>query len=150
MSGDKWWGGGGGRVRGLPRACGRTDRAAAALVNDLDSRGLLDSTVVHWGGEMGRLPVVQNEKNIGRDHNTYGFSMWVAGGGFKRGLAYGRTDDFGHKAVENIVTHVDYHATLMHLFGLDANKLAYVHSGREQTLLDNQPHSIVHDLLEPV
>jgi hypothetical protein len=147
---NQFWDHHAGIVKTLPGACKMTDQPAAALVKDLDSRGLLDTTVVHWGGEMGRLPVIQNEKNIGRDHNTYGFSMWVAGGGFRRGLAYGRTDDFGHKAVENIVTHVDYHATLLHLFGLDGNTLVYRHSGREQTLLDNQPHKIVHDILESV
>jgi len=75
---------------------------------------------------MGRLPVIQNEKNIGRDHNTHGFSMWLAGGGFKGGLAYGATDEFGHKAVENIVNHFDYHATLLHLFGLDPQKLTFL------------------------
>ena len=72
---------------------------------------------------MGRLPVIQNEKNIGRDHNTYGFSMWLAGGGFKAGHVHGATDEFGHKAVEDVVTHSDYHATLLHLFGLDHKTL---------------------------
>ena len=76
-------------------------------------------TLVHWGGEMGRLPVIQNEKNIGRDHNTYGFSMWLAGGGMQGGTIHGETDEFGHKAVTDTVTHHDYHATLLHLFGLE-------------------------------
>ena len=74
-------------------------------MKDLQHRGLLDSTVVYWGGEMGRLPVIQNERNIGRDHNTYGFSSWFAGGGFKGGYVHGATDELGHKAVEGVVTH---------------------------------------------
>ena len=96
---------------------------------------------------MGRLPVIQNEKNVGRDHNTYGFTMWLAGGGIRNGLVYGETDDFGHKAVANIVNHYDYHATLLHLFGLDAERLNYPRPGSVGTLLDGQPGHIVTDLL---
>ena len=134
----------------LPESTTKIDQPAAALVKDLKQRGLLDSTVVHWGGEMGRLPVIQNDtgvKNFGRDHNTYGFSMWVAGGGFKAGGTYGETDEFGHRAVENIVNHFDYHATLLHLFGLLPEKLTYKQNGREQTLLDGQPGKVVPGLL---
>lgn len=136
--------------KGLPAACVKVDQPSAALVSDLKARGLLDSTVVHWGGEMGRLPVVQNDagpEKIGRDHNTYGFSQWVAGGGFNRGCVYGATDEWGHYAVENIVHHYDYHATLLHLFGLDPTELTYKWSNREQTLTDGQPGSIVDGLL---
>ncbi len=125
-----------------------------ALVADLKQRGLLDSTVVHWGGEMGRLPVIQNRaggkndrKKVGRDHNTYGFSMWVAGGGFKRGYVHGETDEFGHKAVNNIVNHYDYHATLLHLFGLDPNELNYKRNGIAQTLVNDPSIECVKDLL---
>jgi hypothetical protein len=117
------------------------------LVKDLHQRGLLDSTVVYWGGEMGRLPVVQNEKNIGRDHNTYGFSMWLAGGGFKRGYAHGATDELGHKAVEGVVTHCDYHATLLHLFGLDHKTLSFPRPGGSGSLVDAQPARVVEELL---
>ena len=137
----------------LPQRCVEVDKPAAALVRDLKERGLLDSTIVHWGGEMGRLPVIQfregltKRDKVGRDHNTYGFSMWVAGGGFKAGATYGATDEFGHHAVENIVNHFDYHRTLLHLFGLDAESLTYKQNGREQSLLDGQPGQIVHDLL---
>jgi len=116
----------------------------------LKMRGLLDSTVVHWGGEMGRLPVIQNDTGrdkIGRDHNTYGFSMWVAGGGFKNGLTYGETDEFGHKAVKDVVNHFDYHATLLHLFGIDGAKLMYKRNGREESLLAGQPGKVVNGLL---
>lgn len=134
----------------LPKACQKIDRPSAALVTDLKQRGLLDSTVVHWGGEMGRLPVVQNDagpEKVGRDHNTYGFTQWMAGGGFKGGCVYGQTDEFGHHAVENIVTHSDYHATLLHLFGLDPEKLTYLRNRQEVSLIDKQPAKIVHDIL---
>ena len=116
-------------------------------MSDLKQRGLLDSTVVHWGGEMGRLPVIQNEKNIGRDHNTHGFSMWVAGGGFQSGLTYGKTDEFGHKAVEDVVNHFDYHATLLHLFGLSAERLTFKRNTRDESILAGQPGQVVKDLL---
>jgi len=139
----------------LPSACRYVDKPAAALVIDLKQRGLLDSTVVHWGGEMGRLPVIQNRSgakkgeraSIGRDHNTYGFSMWVAGGGFKAGHIHGATDEFGHKAVENVVNHFDYHATLLHLFGLDHRNLTYRRNGAEQKLVDNPEARVVTGLL---
>jgi len=135
----------------LPRACKMTDRPSAALVTDLKQRGLLDSTVVHWGGEMGRLPVIQNDTGaakVGRDHNTYGFSIWMAGGGFKRGGTFGSTDEFGHHAVEDVVNHYDYHATLLHLFGLNAEQLVYERNGRKETILDGQPGQIVPGLLD--
>jgi hypothetical protein len=134
----------------LPAACRKTEQPAAALVKDLKQRGMLDSTVVHWGGEMGRLPVIQNDAGpakVGRDHNTYGFSMWLAGGGFRPGGTYGATDEFGHHAVTDIVNHFDYHATLLHLFGLDAQALTFKQNGREESLLDGQPGKIVDGLL---
>jgi len=136
----------------LPEACARTDKPAAALVKDLKQRGLLDSTIVHCGGEMGRLPVAQTGGNgtrerIGRDHNTFGFSMWLAGGGFRGGYVHGATDEFGHKAVVDRVSHHDYHATLLHLFGLDHGRLAFLAGGREQRLTSAQPCRIVEELL---
>jgi hypothetical protein len=134
----------------LPAACRKTDGPAAALVTDLKQRGLLDSTIVHWGGEMGRLPVIQNDAgpdSVGRDHNTYGFSVWLAGGGFRRGGVYGETDEFGHRAVRDVVNHYDYHATIMHLFGLDPARCAYHRNGRLETLLDGQPGEVVRGLL---
>jgi uncharacterized protein (DUF1501 family) len=108
---------------------------------------MLDSTLVHWGGEMGRLPVIQNEKNIGRDHNTHGFSMWLAGGGVKGGLTYGATDEFGHHAVENIVNHFDYHATLLHLFGLDADRVTFQRPTGPDGLVKVEEGKIVWDIL---
>jgi len=147
-TGNQTWDHHGGIEKGLPTVCKRTDKPAAALVADLKARGMLDSTLVHWGGEMGRLPVIQNEKNIGRDHNTYGFSMWLAGGGTKPGLIYGATDEFGHKAVENVVNHFDYHATLMHLFGLAPEQLAFERPTGVGSLLDGQDGKIVWDILD--
>lgn len=135
---------------GLPSACKKVDIPSAALVKDLKQRGLLDSTVVHWGGEMGRLPVIQNDTGptrVGRDHNTYGFSMWVAGGGFKAGHIHGATDELGHKAVEDVVNHFDYHATLLHLFGFDANRFSFETGKRTMSLLDNQAGRVIEELL---
>jgi hypothetical protein len=135
----------------LPRSIRAADRPAAALVKDLKRRGLLETTLVHWGGEMGRLPIVQYrgpDKKPGRDHNTDGFSMWLAGGGVRGGFAYGQTDEFGHKAVADVVHHTDYHATLLHLFGLDPEKLVYVQNGRKQTISDNQPCRVVSEILK--
>lgn len=132
----------------LPSTCKKIDQPAAALVKDLKQRGLLDSTLVHWGGEMGRLPVIQNEKNVGRDHNTYGFSTWLAGGGVREGVVFGETDDFGYQAVKDIVNHYDYHATLLHLFGLDPQKLSFIRPGGSGTLLDGQPGRIVNEILK--
>lgn len=134
----------------LPRSCRKIDQGAAALVADLKQRGLLDTTVVHWGGEMGRLPVVQNDAGpakVGRDHNTYGFSMWLAGGGFSAGKVHGETDEFGHHAIADIVHHYDYHTTLLHLFGLDAERVFYHRDGRDQSLLDSQAGVLVDGLI---
>jgi hypothetical protein len=134
----------------LPAACRKTDKPSAALVRDLKQRGLLDTTLVHWGGEMGRLPVIQNDTGpdkVGRDHNTYGFSMWLAGGGVKAGTIHGETDEWGHRAVKDVVTHSDYHATLLHLFGLDHNQLTFVKNLRPQSLVDGQEARIVTELL---
>jgi hypothetical protein len=138
---------------GLPDACLYVDKPSAALVRDLKERGLLDTTVVHWGGEMGRLPVIEKRttgktrSGVGRDHNTYGFSQWVAGGGFKGGHVHGNTDEFGHQAVENVVNHYDYHATLFHLFGLDPKKLTFKRNGQDQFLIENPEARVVHEVL---
>lgn len=137
----------------LPARCREIDRPAAALVKDLKQRGLLDSTLVHWGGEMGRLPVIQFRDGItardkvGRDHNTYGFSMWVAGGGFRKGYVHGATDDFSHHAVEKVVTHSDWLSTVLHLFGLDANQLSFRLGPRDLKLVDQADPRIVQEVL---
>ena len=100
----------------------------------LKSRGLLETTLVVWTGEFGRLPVSQNGK--GRDHNRNGFTLWLTGGAFKPGYAHGATDGIGYKAVEKRVSVPDLHATILHQLGLDHRKLLYVHNGREESLTD--------------
>lgn len=136
--------------KGLPAACQKVDRPSAALVQDLKQRGLLDSTLVHWGGEMGRLPVIQNDKgvsSVGRDHNTHGFSMWLAGGGVRGGHVHGATDEFGHRAVENVVTHHDYHATLLHLFGVPPTQLRFKQNNQERTFLEATAGKVVEGIV---
>jgi hypothetical protein len=134
---------------GLPAICKRTDQPAAALVTDLKQRGLLDTTLVHWGGEIGRLPVCEGELNAaaGRDHNGQGFTCWLAGGGVKGGMTYGATDEVGHKAAENVVTPNDFQATVLHLLGIDHERLVYHHGGRGQRLTDGRPARVVRDIL---
>jgi hypothetical protein len=133
----------------LPAICRRTDKPAAALVTDLKQRGLLDTTIVHWGGEIGRLPVSEGnlDDSAGRDHNGQGFSIWLAGGGIKGGMTFGATDEVGHRAVENVVTPNDFQATILHLFGLDHNRLVYHANGREQRLTDGRPARVVKEIL---
>lgn len=118
----------------LKSNCSRIDQPSAALVQDLKQRGLLDRTIVVWGGEFGRLPVSQGAD--GRDHNRHANSLWLAGGGFKAGYSYGKTDDFGYSAVENTVTVHDLHATLLHALGLDHERLTHPHEGRPGSLTD--------------
>jgi hypothetical protein len=117
------------------------DKPIAGLLKDLKARGLLDQTLVIWGGEFGRTPCAQMgdsgfTKSVGRDHNPYGFTMWLAGGGTKPGLVYGATDEFGYFAVENKVHMHDLHATILHLLGLDHKRLTYRYSGRDMRLTD--------------
>jgi uncharacterized protein (DUF1501 family) len=119
------------RLRDL---CAMTDQPSAALVLDLKRRGLLDSTIVMWTGEFGRLPVSQGTD--GRDHNRHAFSLWLAGGGFKRGHVHGATDEFGYRAVQDVVPVWDLHATLLHALGLDHARLTYPHEGRDDSLTD--------------
>jgi hypothetical protein len=118
----------------LRNLCGRTDQPSAALVTDLKRRGLLDSTIVLWTGEFGRLPVSQGSD--GRDHNRHAFSLWLAGGGFKKGYVHGATDEFAYRAVTDRVRVPDLHATLLHALGLDHERLTYPHAGREDSLTD--------------
>jgi arylsulfatase A-like enzyme len=146
-TGNQNWDHHGNITKALPNMCRKVDRPSAALVVDLKRRGLLDSTVVFWSGEMGRLPVIQNEKNVGRDHNTHGFSAWAAGGGVKAGHVHGATDEFGLKAVEDVVNHSDLHATLLHLFGLDPATLAFERPSGPASLIDGQEARVVTGLL---
>ncbi len=116
------------------RMAALTDQPTAALVQDLKRRGLLESTIVLWGGEFGRSP--ESERGSGRDHHNTGFTMWAAGGGFKGGVAYGATDDIGLKATVDPVHFRDLHATLMHQLGLNQDQLSYLHQGRRERLTE--------------
>ncbi len=125
------------------KLAGECDQAIGALLTDLKLRGLLEDTLVMWGGEFGRTPTVElpkagsNAGKInGRDHNHHGFSMWLAGGGVRGGIAFGATDEFGFKAVENVVHVHDLHATILHLMGFDHEKLTFRHAGRDFRLTD--------------
>jgi hypothetical protein len=118
----------------LKDLCAMTDRPSAGLVTDLKRRGLLDSTIVLWTGEFGRLPVSQGAD--GRDHNRHAFSLWLAGGGFKQGYVHGATDDLGYRAVKDVVRVPDLHATLLHVLGLDHTRLTVPHEGRDDSLTD--------------
>ena len=113
-----------------------TDRPVAALLTDLKAKGLLDSTLVVWAGEFGRLPNSQPGEKPGRDHNPHANTAWLAGGGVKGGVSYGATDEFGYKAVENRADTHDFHATLLHLLGFDHEKLTFLHNGRRYRLTD--------------
>jgi hypothetical protein len=130
--------------------CGDTDRASAALVKDLKQRGLLDDTLVIWGGEFGRTPMVETNpalgRSLGRDHHPQAFTMWLAGGGVKSGLTYGATDELGFHVVENPVHVHDMQATILHLLGFDHEKLTYRHAGRDFRLTDVHGR-VVTDLL---
>ena len=136
--------------KNLPAVCNRTDQPAAALVKDLKQRGMLDTTLVHWGGEIGRLPVCEGvmDAQSGRDHNGQGFSIWLAGGGIRPGLTYGETDEVGHKAAVNIVTPNDFQATILNQLGMDHTKLAYQFNGREQQITDGRPARVVREILK--
>ena len=137
----------------LPRSARTVDRACAGLVQDLKQRGLLDETLVIWGGEFGRTPMVQEhnagtgEKTApGRDHHKECFSIWLAGGGVKRGVTYGATDEFGFGIVENEVHVHDFHATCLHLLGVNHERLTFRHQGRDFRLTDVHGH-VVHDII---
>ena len=118
------------------RHAGETDQPIAALLTDLEQRGLLDSTLIVWGGEFGRMPFSEGVDKPGRNHNPYGFSMWMAGGGVKGGTAYGETDELGFAAAVNKVHVHDLHATILHLMGMDHTRLTYFHQGRDERLTD--------------
>jgi hypothetical protein len=120
---------------GLEAICPQVDRPTSALIRDLKVRGLLETTIVVWTGEFGRLPISQ--KGDGRDHNRHAFSLLLAGGGFKAGHVHGQTDEFGYKAVEGRVSCPDLQATILHQLGLDHDRLKYLHHGREESLTDS-------------
>ncbi len=123
----------------------RTDGPAAALLTDLKQRGMLDDTLVIWGGEFGRTPMAEGKD--GRDHHKFGFSLWLAGGGVKRGCVYGATDEFGYHSTVQPVKMADFHATVLHLLGLDHERLTYHHDTRDEKLTDVRPAKIVRGIL---
>jgi hypothetical protein len=139
-----WDTGHGDIVGGHKRLADACDRGIAALLTDLKQRGLLEETLVIWGGEFGRAPTSEGQK--GRDHDHYGFTVWMAGGGVKPGFSYGATDEFGLTAVENRVHVHDLHATILHLMGLDHKQLTYRYSGRDYRLTDVHGE-VVHDVI---
>ncbi len=112
------------------------DQPIAALLSDLEERGLLESTLIVWGGEFGRMPFSEGKNAPGRNHNPYGYSIWMAGAGVKGGMNYGETDEFGFEAISNRVHHHDIHATILHLMGLDHERLTWFHQGRQESLTD--------------
>jgi hypothetical protein len=138
-NGDRW-DQHGGLVDGHTKNAKSVDKPIAALLADLKQRGLFESTLVIWSGEFGRTPFAQGTN--GRDHNPYGFSIWMAGGGVKRGTTYGATDEFGYKVVENRVEIHDLHATMLHLLGVNHTKQTYRFSGRDMRLTDVHGHVI--------
>src|SRR5947207_12661176 len=125
---------------GVKDQASKTDQASAALVKDLKQRGLLDDTIVLWGGEFGRTPMVESNpdvgRKLGRDHHPQAFTMWMAGGGFKPGISLGETDEFGFHVVKDKIHVHDLHATLLHLLGFDHTKLTYRFQGRDFRLTD--------------
>lgn len=127
---------------GHTKNAAEVDKPIAGLLTDLKQRGMLDETLVLWGGEFGRTPVCEGKGNDGRDHNPEGFTMWMAGGGVKPGFRYGATDEYGYYATENKMHVHDLHATLLHLLGLNHEQLTYRHAGRDFRLTD--VHGIIH------
>ena len=135
---DQGWDHHGSLATNLPRKCKQVDRPIAALIQDLKQRGLLDETLVVFGAEFGRTPMLQGklDKRAGRDHHKDAFTVWMAGGGVKGGVTIGKTDELGYHAVEDPVHVNDFHATLLHLLGLDHQRLTFRFQGRDYRLTD--------------
>lgn len=131
--------------KGTRKISRQTDQPVDALLTDLKQRGLLDETLVVWSGEFGRTPMA--EGTDGRDHHKYAFSLWMVGGGVKGGVSHGLTDDFGYRVVDRAVSTADYHATILHLLGLDHADLTYRHGNREEKLTDVHPAKVVKAVL---
>ena len=134
-------------VNGLKKNCGDTDQACAALVEDLRERGMLDDTLVIWGGEFGRTPMTQGDAGDGRDHHPNAFTMWMAGGGIKKGFTHGQTDELGFNVVENPVHVRDLHATILHQLGLDHTKLTYRFQGLDQRLTGVEEAHVIREII---
>lgn len=127
--------------------CSLTDRAAWALITDLKQRDMLKDTLVIWGGEFGRTPMFQGKGGVGRDHHIKGFSMWMAGAGIRGGTTYGATDELGYHAVENIVHVRDFHATMLHLLGIQHQRFSVPYQGLDSRLTGVEPSRIIHEIL---
>mgnify|MGYP003707520073 CR=1 FL=1 len=112
--------------------CRMADQPVAALLKDLKQRGLLEKTLIVWGGEFGRQPTAEYAKGTGRDHNSYGFTLWLAGGGIQGGISYGATDEWSWRAVDKPTNNYDVHATILHALGLEQEKLTFRHNGRDE------------------
>lgn len=137
-------------ARDMKAACARTDKPVAALLKDLKQRGLLKDTLVIWGGEFGRMPIAQMENGMetaGRDHNPSAFTLWMAGAGVKAGTVFGATDELGHEAVENKVSVTDWHATILHLLGLDYQRLVFDQNGLKEKLTSVFECRVVNEIL---
>ncbi|MBK1827959.1 DUF1501 domain-containing protein [Haloferula rosea] len=138
---------------GFKNKCDAVDRPISALLTDLEQRGMLDETLVVWGGEFGRTPMQENRGGgsgnafVGRDHNPNAFTLWMAGAGVKPGISYGETDEMGYNVVSNPVQVRDFHATLLHLLGFDAKKLSFPFQGLDQKLIGVKPAKVVKDIL---
>jgi uncharacterized protein (DUF1501 family) len=130
--------------RDMPIAARETDQASAALVTDLKQRGLLDDTLIIWGGEFGRTPMGQG---TGRDHHILAFSMWLAGGGIKGGVTYGATDELGYRSVQDVVSMHDLHATMLHLCGIDDARFTVKFQGLDAKLTGVEPAKVVRGIL---
>jgi arylsulfatase A-like enzyme len=127
--------------------CGLTDKPTWALLTDLKQRGMLDDTLIIWGGEFGRTPMFQGKGGAGRDHHIKGFSMWMAGGGVQGGISYGNTDELGYHAVENPVHVRDLHATMLHLLGIDHRRFSFPFQGLDMRLTGVEPAHPVSGIL---
>jgi hypothetical protein len=134
-------------VKYMNICCKATDRPTWALLQDLKQRGLLDDTLVIWGGEFGRTPMYQGKGGVGRDHHIKGFSMWLAGGGVKPGISHGATDDLGYHATEHPVHVRDLHATVLHLLGIDHSRFSVKNQGLDMRLTGVEPAQVLHDIL---
>jgi len=135
-------------TRYMETCCGLCDRPTTALIRDLKQRGMLDETLIIWGGEFGRTPMFQGKGKLpGRDHHMRGFSMWMAGGGIRGGMSYGATDDLGYFAVEDKVHVHDLHATMLHLFGIDHRRMTHRYQGLDFRLSGVEPARVVHEIV---
>jgi hypothetical protein len=137
----------GGLVKYMNTCCKLTDQPTWALIQDLKQRGMLDETLVIWGGEFGRTPMFQGKGGAGRDHHIKGFSMWMAGGGVRPGTSYGATDELGYNAVENVVHVRDLHATMLHLLGIRHDRFSYPFQGLDMRLTGVEEAHVLHDVL---